>query len=258
MRTPPPAIHPDDEAFTAPARDGAGVGVLLCHGFTGSPHAMRPWAEHLHAQGYAVSVPRLPGHGTTWRDANTTTHAEWYAEVVQASEKLRADCDVVFVAGLSMGGALALELAADRPRDVAGIVLVNPSVHSARKDVKSLLPLLRHVVPSFPGIGSDVKKEGVVERAYPRTPLRAAHSMFTAAAALRERLPEVTQPILLFRSRVDRVVDPSSARIILARVSSRDVEERVLEDSYHVATLDNDAPTVFAGADDFIRRVSRL
>jgi len=53
------------------------IGVLLSHGFTGSPASMKPWADYLVAQGYAVSVPRLPGHGTTWREMNTTTWADW-------------------------------------------------------------------------------------------------------------------------------------------------------------------------------------
>ena len=77
--------------------------------------------------------------------------------------------------------------------------------------------------------------------------------MFVAKRALRERLPEVTQPLLMFRSRVDHVVDPSSGRIIMTTVSSRDLEERMLENSYHVATLDNDAPAIFAGSLDFVR-----
>jgi carboxylesterase len=66
----------------------------------------------------------------------------------------------------------------------------------------------------------------------------------------------VTQPLLLFRSAEDHVVDPSSARIILTRVSSTDVTERILENSYHVATLDNDAPAIYEESAEFIRRVT--
>lgn len=251
-------IAPDDEAYSAPAaadHDGRRIGVLLCHGFTGGPASMRPWAEHLHGEGYAVSVPLWPGHGTTWAELNTTTYSDWYAAAETAFEKLQTEADMVFVAGLSMGGCLALNLAEDRGRDVAGLVLVNPSVISARRDVK-LLPVLKHLIPAFPAIGSDIKKAGVSERAYTRTPLKAAHSMFLGKRAVRERLPEVTQPLLMFRSRVDHVVDPSSGRVIMTTVSSRDLTERILEDSYHVATLDNDAPTIFTESVEFIGRVS--
>jgi carboxylesterase len=249
-------IAPEDEAFSASARPGDGdgrrAGVLLCHGFTGGPSSMRPWAEYLHEQGYAVSVPRWPGHGTSWQDLNTTTYADWYAEAERSFEKLQTECDEVFVAGLSMGGCLALNVAVDKGRDVSGLVLVNPCVGTARQDVK-LLPVLKHLVPSFPGIANDIKKPGVDERGYRRTPLRAAHSMFQGMRVVKERLPEVTQPLLMFRSRVDHVVDPSSGKAIMTTVSSRDLEERILEDSYHVATIDNDAGVIFTVSAEFIR-----
>ncbi len=231
-----------------------GVGVLLSHGFTGSPASMKPWGEYLAAQGYAVSVPRLPGHGTTWQDANATTWADWSGEVERAFEALANQVDTVFVCGLSMGGGLALRLASDHPDRVAGLVLVNPAVASERKDVK-LLPVIKHLVGSFPGIANDIKKPGVEEHGYTRTPLRAADSMFRGYKSLRDDLHRITCPVLLFRSAEDHVVDPSSARIILGAVSSRDASEVVLENSYHVATLDNDAELIFEGSASFIDRV---
>ena len=231
------------------------TGVLLSHGFTGSPASMKGWGEYLARQGYAVSVPRLPGHGTTWQDMNTTTWADWSGEVTRAFEALSNQVDQVFVCGLSMGGGLALRLAADVPDRVAGLVLVNPAVATERKDVK-LLPVLKHVLPSFPGIANDIKKPGVEEHGYTRTPLRAADSMFQGYKALRADLGRVTCPVLIFRSTVDHVVDPSSARIIRAGVASSDVREESLENSYHVATLDNDAQRIFEGSAAFIQRVS--
>lgn len=258
-------IAPEDEPYTAPApHDGGGaarsgtgartVGVLLLHGFTGSPASIRPWAEHLNRAGYAVAVPLLPGHCTQWQDLNRHTYADWYAEAERAFEKLQSECERVFVGGLSMGGFLALNLAVEKGREVAGLILVNPAIGSERKDVK-LLPVLKHVVPAFPAIGNDIKKPGMNERAYTKTPLKAIATLFAAFKALRPRLAEVTQPLLMFRSRVDHVVDPSSGRIIMSTVSSRDLEERILENSYHVATLDHDAETIYADSAEFIRRV---
>ena len=233
------------------------VGVLLSHGFTGSPYSMTPWAKHLAEQGYAVSVPRLPGHGTTWQELNTKTWNDWSKELTRAFDELAAQVDQVFVAGLSMGGGLALRLAADRPSEVAGLLLVNPAVGSARKDVK-LLPLLKHVIPSFPGIANDIKKPGVEEHGYTKTPLKAADSMFRGYKALRDDLGRITCPVLLFRSTEDHVVDPSSASTIQAMLGSTDVRERMLENSYHVATLDNDAPLIFAESAEFIARVAGI
>jgi carboxylesterase len=237
-----------------PGPDGRRIGVLLSHGFTGSPASMVPWGKYLANLGYAVSVPRLPGHGTTWQDMNRTTFADWYAEVEREYDALKARSDKVVVAGLSMGGALAIWLAAHHPNDVAGLVLVNPAVASNNKQLLAV-PLLKHVVKAMPGIGNDIKMGGE-EYGYDKTPLRALHSMMKAWKQVRADLPKVTCPLLLFRSAEDHLVDPSSARYILGEVSSRDATERILENSYHVATLDNDAPAIFEESDAFIRRVT--
>jgi len=234
---------------------GRRIGVLLQHGFTGSPDSMRAWGESLAERGYAVEAPRLPGHGTTWQEMNRTRWEDWYAEVTRAFDGLLADNDAVVVGGLSMGGGLALRLAADRPDDVAGVVLVNPAVNIDRWDVK-LLPLLKHLVGGFPPVGNDIKKAGVTEQAYDKTPLRAADSMLKGYRSLRADLARITAPVLLFHSVEDHVVDPSSARIIASTVSSRDFEERALEDSYHVATQDNDAERIFAESAEFVDRVT--
>ncbi len=128
---------------------GRRVGVLVSHGFTGSPASTRPWGEYLGERGYGVQVPRLPGHGTTWRELNTMTWDDWYGEVTRAFDQLCLDHDAVVVCGLSMGGTLVLRLAADHPDRVAGVVVVNPAVATKRRDVK-LLPVLKYVVPSLP------------------------------------------------------------------------------------------------------------
>jgi carboxylesterase len=231
------------------------IGVLLSHGFTGSPASMKPWAEYLASHGYAVSLPRLPGHGTTWQEMNKTTWADWYGEVERAFEALANQVDTVVVCGLSMGGALALRVAADHPDRVAGLVLVNPAVRTDRKDVK-LLPVLKHIVPAMPGIANDIKKPGVQEHGYTKTPLKAADSMFQAYKVLVSDLGNIRCPILLFHSTEDHVVDPSSAKVIQASVSSTDVREEMLENSYHVATLDNDAQQIFEGSLAFVERVA--
>ena len=155
-------------------------------------------------------MPRLPGHGTTWQDLNTRTWEDWYAELRAAHDRLAARTDVVVAAGLSMGGALVLRLAADTP-SLAGVVVVNPAVATKRLDVK-LLPVLKHLVPSFPGIANDIKKPGVEEHGYTRTPLKAAHSMMQAWKPLVADLPRITVPLLYLRSTVDHVVDDGSPR----------------------------------------------
>jgi carboxylesterase len=245
------------EAVPAVGIDGGAprIGVLLCHGFTGSPVSLRPWAEHLALAGFHVVLPLLPGHGTRWEHMQVTHWEDWYAELDAGLRRLLAECDSVFVMGLSMGGALALRLAQVHGAEVRGVVLVNPSVKRNRP-VEALIPVLSLFVASMRGITSDIKRPGVTEGGYERVPLKAARSLTRLWKAVRVDLPKVTMPVLLFRSATDHVVHASNSALVLARVSSADVEEVVLADSYHVATLDNDAQTIFEGAVAFVRRLS--
>ncbi|MGY1747396.1 alpha/beta hydrolase [Blastococcus sp. SYSU D00695] len=247
------AVVPGAEPFAFPGGPaGGGTGVLLVHGFTGSPFSMRPWGEHLAAEGFAVRGPLLPGHGTIWQDCNLSTEEDWVRAVSGALDELRAECDRVVVAGLSMGGTLAVRLAELRPDDVAALVLVNPSLLTERLDAK-LLPLLARLTPRWKAIANDVKKPGVDERAYTTLPTRAVLGLRRLWTATRADLARVSAPLLVFRSVTDHVVEPASVRVLLAGVSSADTTEVLLEDSYHVATLDNDAPRVFAESVAWIR-----
>ncbi len=245
-------LMPDAEPFS---HDGGPVGALLIHGFTGNPSSMKDWGRTLADAGLAVEIPRLPGHGTRWQDANATTWQDWYAEVERAFALLQERCETVFVMGLSMGGTLALRLAEQRGDEVAGLVLVNPAVHTEDKRLV-LLPVLRRILSSFPGISNDVKKEGAVEGAYDKLPLKAFYSLTLLWAEVKGDIGKVTQPVLLFRSADDHVVEPSNAAYVMEHVASNDRAEVVLENSYHVATIDNDAATIFSGSLDFVRRVA--
>jgi len=245
-------LMPGAEPFAA---DGSSTGALVIHGFTGSPKSMLPLAQRLAAEGMTVRLPRLPGHGTRWQDMNLTRWEDWYAEVDRAFRELTERCDRVFVLGLSMGGSLTLRLAEEKGSAVAGIVLVNAAVHSERKD-RHLLPLLQAVVPSFPGISNDIKKPGQEEGAYSKIPLKAAYSLSKLWTAVRQDIDKVNQPALVFRSAVDHVVEASNAEWIMSHVRSTDKTLVVLPDSYHVATLDNDAKTIEDASVAFIRRVS--
>lgn len=234
--------------------DGDHVGILVLHGFTGSPASVRPWGQSLSAEGWTVRVPRLPGHGTTWQAMNRTTWEDWYAEVDRNLRELRERCSSVFVMGLSMGGTLTLRLAEQYGEQIAGIVLVNASVHSERPD-RFLLPVLQLVVPGFPGISNDIAKPDQDEIAYSKIPLKAAYSLSKLWSLVKADIAKVTQPILLFRSAVDHVVEPSNAAFILAHVSSTDVHQQVLPDSFHVATLDHDAEVIVRDSIAFVRRL---
>lgn len=245
-------VLPGAEPFR---HEGGETGVLLCHGFTGSPQSLRPWAEYLAERGLTVSLPLLPGHGTRWEDMQLTGWQDWYAEVDRELRALVDRCERVFVAGLSMGGALALRLAAKHGDAISGVVVVNPAnkVHGLSAYA---LPVARHFVRTAPGIASDIAKEGGVEVGYDKVPLHAAHSLRTFFRIVDRELPQVTQPLLLLHSPQDHVVPPVDSARILGRVSSRDVREILLEQSYHVATLDHDADRIFEESLSFIGRLA--
>ncbi|MFI1099949.1 alpha/beta hydrolase [Streptomyces melanogenes] len=245
-------VLPGAEPFR---HEGGEVGVLLCHGFTGSPQSLRPWADFLAERGLTVELPLLPGHGTRWQDMQLTGWQDWYAEVDRALGELLQRCTQVFVFGLSMGGALALRLAARHGDAVSGVVVVNPGnkVHGVAAHA---LPVVRHFVRSTKGIASDIAKEGSAEVGYDRVPLHAAHSLRRFFQQVDRELPQVTQPMLLLHSPQDHVVPPADSARILGRVSSTDVTEILLEQSYHVATLDHDAERIFEESYAFIGRLA--
>ena len=145
-----PAIVPGAEPFSL----GTGeIGVLMIHGFTGSPASMKPIGVALAAQGLRVEGIRLPGHGTSISDLRNRRWAEWIDEASRGLDRLRAGCATVVVFAQSMGGAVALHLAATRGHDVDGLVLSNPYVFDARLLVT---PLGRLVLREVKGVANDV------------------------------------------------------------------------------------------------------
>lgn len=251
-------VAPGSEPFSSPGHGPrADVGVLLCHGFPGSPGSLRAWAEHLAAAGHQVRLPLLPGHGTRWPDANRTTFDDWLGAVTAELQDLTSRCRSVVVVGLSMGGTLTLRLAELYPTAMAGIVLVNPSVMTLRKDA-ALLPLLRWVLPAYPGIIGSIAKPGVVEPGYRVIPVKAMYSLSRAWPVVRADLPRVVAPTLLLHSRVDPVVEPENSQVVLDGIAATDVTTVVLERSLHVATMDHDAELIFTAADEFIARVTAV
>ena len=233
-------LRRDAEPYSAA---GGPVGAVLCHGLTGMPGSLRAWGEQLAGAGLSVRIPRLPGHGTTWQDANRTTWQDWYAELERTFDDVRSRCEKAFVMGLSMGGTLALRLAENRGADIAGVVVVNPSLFTLRKDAK-LLPALRLLVPSMPPVGNDIKKAGVTEPAYDRLPVKAAYQLAQLWKVTNADLEKVSQPLLVLTSKDDHVVEPANSERLMAGAGTADKRQVILEDSFHVATMDNDLPRI--------------
>lgn len=247
------AVDPETLPLSLP---GNRTGVVLCHGFTSTPQSVREWARAVHDAGFTVRVPLLPGHGTDWRALNETRWPHWFAALHREVVLAHRDCDTVIVGGLSLGGGLALRLAQEHPHLVAGLVLVNPAIR-LDDPRRHALPVLKHLVPSMPGVSGDIKRQSVGEIAYTRSPLKAVHSMTDLFTEIQRDLAAITCPIRLFRSTIDHVVPGRSSADILAGVSSADVTETLLTNSYHVATLDYDRSVIFDGTVEFTQRITK-
>ncbi|RKW70988.1 alpha/beta hydrolase [Galactobacter caseinivorans] len=240
----PQGIHHADPRQPYFAQGSTGVAVIVQHGFTSVPGSVFPWVQAFEQAGHTVSAPMLAGHGTAWRDMIPVTYPEWTLALEAEFDRLAATHRHVVVAGISMGGALALHLAA--VRRPAAVLTVNPALYPHPLALRLAGPLKRWV-PSTAAVGDDISKPGVTEGAYERTPTAAAHQLARLEALVRRELPGIEAPLTLFRSDTDHVVSDASVRTLLHGLNP-DARARVrrvaLHRSFHVATVDHDAELI--------------
>jgi carboxylesterase len=233
---------------------GGPHGVLVLHGFTGNPQSMRPLAKSIAKAGFTVELPLLPGHGTSVEDMVDTRWEDWSQAAEAAYQDLAGRCQRVAVCGLSMGGTLTCWLA-ERHAEIAAIALINPLVDPPGDDYRDLIRgLLSDGQVVVDGIGSDIALEGSHEAAYGGSPLAAALSLFEGADIVAPRLSDIHCPTLLLNSREDHVVPIESGELLASSVSGP-VERVFLERSFHVATLDHDAPLIEARVPAFFSEI---
>lgn len=252
----PGAVHPAHRPLDLPPEAGPGDrAVLMLHGFTSGPHAVKDWARGLAAHGSRVIVPLLPGHGTRWQDLDRVSAEQLRAAVREHLERALAEHRHVVVAGLSMGGALALDAAAHRP--VAGVAVVNPALAFGRP-LAHAAALLRPVLPSVPAVGDDIcAAEAGTEHAYERTPTGGVAQLGRIQRAARRGLSQVQAEVVSYWSVQDHVVPPAAQRRLLRGLRRARVEQMRLERSFHVATMDHDLPLIVEHSAAFVDRVCR-
>ncbi|WP_188454225.1 alpha/beta hydrolase [Virgibacillus oceani] len=232
---------------------GNKTGVLVIHGFTGTTQSMRFLGEQLAEAGLTVYGPRLTGHGTTPEDMENAKYQDWIQTVENGLKKLKETCSEIYVAGLSMGGTLTLYLAENYPK-IKGIMPINAAINMPEL-IETYAALASTDTRFVDGIGSDIKKEGVKELAYPKTPVKSMGEIITLSEQVRVNLDKINTPALIFSSPVDHVVPPENSQEIYQTISSEDRSIIVLENSYHVATLDNDKELIAEKCIEFIKRL---
>lgn len=245
------------------SRDGSGknaeIGVLLLHGFTGSPVSIRPLGELLSGRGFAIEVPLLPGHGTQPRDLLPTRYADWRAEALAALNRLKARTRQVFAVGLSMGGTLVLDLASTEV--LSGAVTINAQILDRGGLIVKLGPLIEKILPIAPasaaGLTKNDIKKGGDEQAYDWVAAAAGNSLVRALPDVRGRLGQIKIPLLVIYSRDDHSVPPENSKAISGLVGGDKVSVLELTDSYHVAPLDNDLPLLDERISAFVESVTK-
>lgn len=230
--------------------------ILSLHGFTGTTQSIRYLAQSLNRlHGFTVSGPRLAGHGTCLNDMEKTGYLDWLESAEEALDELVRQRKRVIVAGLSMGGTLAMNLAARFRKEIIGVVAINaPAI--ALGEALSAAVAVRSAPTRLVGIGSDIKAVGVTELAYTEVPLECARQVILLCAITGALLARVDQPILVMQSRIDHVVPPANAHEIVTRVASSDIRLQWLENSYHVATLDHDRDRIVEQTASFVRSIT--
>jgi carboxylesterase len=232
------------------------IGIVLVHGFTGSPAAMRPWAEFLNARGYSVRVPLLPGHGTKPSDLNEVEWPEWPTKVKSEIAELQKTCSRIFVAGLSMGGGTTLKVAAELGDQLSGIILVNPMIH-VRGISPGLAFAISRLIKFGKSVGNDIKRPGITEHGYDALPTRGIAELLKMLKITRKNLSKVTVPVQLFHSVEDHTLPVSNTEIIMDGLGSKNKSRIELVNSYHVATLDYDQELIFQNSLTFIQGLQK-
>lgn len=246
----------NEQAFSM---DKGPVGCLLIHGFTGMPSEMLLLGEFLAERDITVRGVRLPGHGTLPDDMDKTNWHDWAGKAEAEFLALREKCDEVFVAGLSMGGALTLYLA--EKYDLPGAAALAAPAFIDDWRVKYLLPILGPFVKFYPAeTRTDFAdpEAAKTHRSYEYIPISSVRNILELVKEVRENLDKIKCPLLVVHSPKDETVMLRNAKYIMDHVSSEKKEYLQLEKSGHIVTKDIEKNIVFEKIYELIKRESKI
>ena len=224
---------------------GGKTGVLLIHGFTGSPAELLTLGEFIHRAGYTVLCVRLAGHGTNEFDLARTTYEDWFNSVLDGYTLLKSFCEKIFVVGHSMGSLLSLKLAA--LKQVEKLVTLSPpffideNLHLDRLPPRSECENLFAVKPRK-------KLKNVppaVNKTYRKFPLVCVHEFLKLLNEVKEILPQVNSPLLIIHAVDDHTAKFESSEFLSRSVSSRYIKQSCLPSGGHLIPLTERREFVF-------------
>ncbi len=241
------------------------IGVLLTHGFTGTPKEMRWMGEYLHQKaGFTCLGPRLTGHATQPQDMIRSNRQDWLASLEDGYNLMKDSAEHIYLCGLSMGGVLSLIGASYLPvKGVIAIATPYALQPDWRLNFTELISLFIPFLPKSknpPGSGWFDKQAYQAHTSYPRNPLRSAGELNKLLAEMRAVLPKVNVPTLLINSSDDTYLpmgSENSLHYIYEHLGSAKKEKLLISGSGHVLTRDAQRETVFKAAIQFIQQVQK-
>jgi carboxylesterase len=256
------------------------AGVLLLHGYSGSPGELWPIGQALRVGGYTIHAPLLAGHGGTMADLHGVRWEQWLASATEGLRVLQKHCDEVFVCGFSLGGLLALRLAAmDDGARLAGLIALAPALILRGGRLLHVAGVIKHIKPwyyplaradfSNPEVRAAVRQHApqadlddpaVVEqvRRAAKVPVGSLYELARLQRRVRRDLPRVTLPALIMQGRADRTVDPRGAAEVVKGVASRDRRLVWFEHSGHQLPNEAEREQVWATAIEWLGQHRQL
>lgn len=273
--TPPEHVRRQQQPFAFPGSTHSNIGVLCIHGFTGTPAEMRPLGDHLAARGYRVRGIVLPGHGGPSEQLKGIHWHDWVEAARAAMIELRSECEQVFLAGESLGGLIALHLAARYFHSVDGVMAL--AAPAAVNDARTrLVRFAKYVVPYFYPLKNANFRDPLVRRRLAdrmqmalnlddpevvkaikdsaRIPLDAIDQLVSFNAQVLKELPSMYVPVVFMQGKKDQTIAPNSAHVLSSLVASKDKQVVWLNNSGHVLPLELDKDIVFYVCEQFIQK----
>ncbi len=237
------------------------LGGLILHGFTSSLDCVSALVPVMERHGLPYRMPVLRGHGTKWQDLQGVRWPDWYADAEAALQDLLTEAERAVVAGLSMGGLVALQLAMEHPQEVAGIALIAAALRinnplAPGGPLSFLRPVVGRLLWSWPMPPNYADKElEKYDTNYPRAPIDAINSLLEYGPYIEARLGEVRAPALILQSTKDPTVKPESATVIYERIASADKELVWFHRTHHEMLRDVEREDVVAAVERFVVRL---
>lgn len=236
--------------------EGASVAFLLVHGFCAAPDELATLGKYLANQGVSSFAVQIAGHGTSPDALKETSWRDWYASVQQGLEEVKSwKLQHLFVAGISMGGALSA-LLTSQEKGIDGLVLLAPALRISGI-LPKLIPLLKYFMKDRKIDVEAVQRVYDIKRTkYDREPVSAYHELFKLQKAARKNLSKITIPTIILHGTADKTIDPENGKLALDGISSADKKLHMIQGAEHVISCHPTREIAYPLIKEFVERIT--